>query len=545
MFSSHASAEAGRAAPEAAPEPLPTVPGYAVLGRLGQGGMGTVYLAQDEALGRRVAVKVNLEDFSGEAGERARRRFLREAQSMAQLDHLNLVRVYRVGELGDGRYLVMELIEGETLAGRLERLGRLGVEEALGLLAQAVAGLRAAWEEKRIIHRDLKPSNLLIDAAGTAKVADFGLARPATTERSLQVTQSGEVFGSPHYMAPERLRGDTDDFRGDIYSLGVVLFEMLAGRPPFTADTPVGIAAQALMQPLPDLRQARPEVPEGVVQLVKKMTDKEPERRHASYEELAGELRALLRGEDTGAATAVRAAERAGVGRRRLAVGLLGLALVGVVSVTWLAVRAGRDEERAAVPTPAVTAPETRSAATAVVPPPQVPAPFATAAGSTAGALARELGRFHTGVFAVELGAAGAGVQRPLQVRVRVDRPAFPLILFLDGAGDLHRLYPFGLDAGEPLAAGREAVLPPAGAADSGFVPTAAGWLVVVVSSTPLPQRLVLGARPGPGGLVTLYPNIVHGRDDVFPAHAYLSWLTGELRNRAGGWDLRTVDWRG
>jgi hypothetical protein len=232
------------------------------------------------------------------------------------------------------------------------------------------------------------------------------------------------------------------------------------------------------------------------------------------------------------------------VGRKPLAAGLLALALAGLVSGVWLVVRSGRDEEPAE-PAPAVAAPDAATTVPAATPPaPPVPAPFAVAAGSPPEALAGELERFRTGVFAIDLEPSGGGAQ-PLAVRVRVDRPVYPLLLFLDAAGELYRLYPFGVDAGEPLAAGQDAVLPPQGAAGGGFAPSEAGWIVVLLSTTPPPQRLVLGARPEQGGLFTRYPRLVRGREDAFPAHDYLAWLTGELRARREAWDLRTLAWRG
>ena len=241
--------------------------------------MGTVYLAEDVTLGRRVAVKL----VSGHIrhDDEARARFLREARSMATVEHPNVVHVYSFGDVQGRPYLVMEYVEGETLAARIRRLGGLPIAEALDIARQTTLALEAAWE-RGIVHRDVKPPNILIDGKERVRVADFGLAKPAQSARD-DVTEGGMFLGTPHYVSPEQARGEDVDFRSDVYSLGIVLYEMLAGVPPFRGPTPIDIVAQHLGAPPPSLGERRPETPAGVVRLVEQMTEKDRDRRPASY----------------------------------------------------------------------------------------------------------------------------------------------------------------------------------------------------------------------------------------------------------------------
>jgi tetratricopeptide (TPR) repeat protein/predicted Ser/Thr protein kinase len=280
------------AEPDDLPTRFPTVPGLRVTRMLGEGGMGAVYLAEDQALGRRVAVKVVSDRFT--ARPSARERFIREARSMATVEHPNVVRVYSFGEVEDRPYFVMEYVEGESLAQRLKR-GRLPIAEAVAILRDVVAGLEAAWE-KGIVHRDIKPSNILLDGRGLARVADFGLAKPTAEVADASLTASGALLGTPHYLSPEQARADGVDFRSDIYSLGIVLYEMLAGARPFDGSTPFEVVSKHLHQDVPPLRDRRPEVPERLVRLVAGMTAKDPEHRPRSYLE-------LLHGLDAGPAS--------------------------------------------------------------------------------------------------------------------------------------------------------------------------------------------------------------------------------------------------
>ncbi len=196
------------------------LPGYRILQRLGQGGMGAVYLALDESLDRKVAIKVVSDRIARDPEAHAR--FLREARLLATVEHSNVVRIYSFESAGERTCMVMEYVEGETLARRIARTGPIPADEALQILLQIVDALDAAWE-KRIVHRDIKPLNIIFDKRGTVKVADFGLAKgmeSSSTEQSL--THTGYLMGSPHYIAPEQAQGHRTDFRADNKSLGIL-----------------------------------------------------------------------------------------------------------------------------------------------------------------------------------------------------------------------------------------------------------------------------------------------------------------------------------
>jgi len=216
-----------------------SVPGYTILRLLGKGGMGRVYLAEETMLGRRVAIKIVSEDFSADIP--TLQRFVREARTMATVEHPHIVRVYSFGEVEGRQYLVMEYVKGESLAGRIKRLGKLDSTEALRILSEVVDALAAAWSNG-IVHRDVKPANVLLDEDGRVRVADFGLAKGVEVDGDSSITRVGQVVGTPHYLSPEQARGESAlDFRADVYSLGVVLYEMLTGEPPFRGATPISI----------------------------------------------------------------------------------------------------------------------------------------------------------------------------------------------------------------------------------------------------------------------------------------------------------------
>src|ERR1051325_2730524 len=296
------------------------IPGYKVLRHLGRGGMGSVYLAEDAALGRKVAIKVVAEEIARDAEVRAR--FLREARLLATVEHPNVVRVYAFAATEERAYLVMEYVEGETLADRIRR-GPLSVAEARQIVATIVDALEAAWE-KRIVHRDIKPSNILFDNRGTLKVADFGLAKGTEgkdTESSL--THTCYLLRSPLYVAPEQAQGEESDFRTDIYSLGVTLFEMLTGRKPFEGNSALAIISKHLHDELPPVKGS------DLGSLVARMTRKDPRERPASY----AELREALRGRPL-SAPAGRGAWRATF------VGALLCALAAAILFLYFATRA-------------------------------------------------------------------------------------------------------------------------------------------------------------------------------------------------------------
>ena len=269
---------------------LPEISGYKILSRIGEGGMGAIYLAEETSLGRRVAIKVIAEKVA--PGGQAHARFAREARALATVEHANVVRVYSFGEVAGQPFLAMEYIDGETLADRIRRLDRLPVEEAVRFTREILVALEAAWE-KGIVHRDIKPSNVLIDRRGNVHVADFGLAKLQVAD-DMHLTQSGHVVGTPYYVAPEQAQGKPTDFRADIYSTGILLYEMLAGERPFEGTTPFTVVAKHINEPLPSIRSKRADVPNRVARILERMTAKQAEQRPQSYEELIAAFDALL-----------------------------------------------------------------------------------------------------------------------------------------------------------------------------------------------------------------------------------------------------------
>ena len=249
--------------------------------------MGVVFLAEDERLARRVAIKV----LSAQASRNAetRTRFLREARAMAAVEHPHIVRVYQFGETEGSAYIVMEYIEGETLGQLLQRKGRLSIDEVLRIVTQVVEGLDAA-SSRKLIHRDVKPSNILIDTDGGAHVSDFGLAKSMTLDSKPGITTTGAIVGTPYYMSPEQGRAEQVDFRSDIYSLGILLYELLTGRRPFEAASPFEIISRHLREAVPPVMGKRSDTPPSLARLVAQMTRKDPADRPASYQEIRRSL---------------------------------------------------------------------------------------------------------------------------------------------------------------------------------------------------------------------------------------------------------------
>ena len=252
---------------------------------LGRGGMATVYLGRDSELDRPVAVKVLAKDLAGDIA--FRKRFLREARLAARLSHPNVVSVYDAGEDADGRlYIVMECVEGETLADVLRERGRLPAAEAVGLALQACRGLAHA-HAAGLVHRDVKPQNLLLREDGTLKIADFGIARAAETTA---LTQVGTVLGTAAYLSPEQALGEEVTSAAEIYSLGAVLYELLAGRPPYEFDSLADLAAKQAQGAITPVSELVPDVPERVEDAVMRSLARNPRYRPSSAAELAREL---------------------------------------------------------------------------------------------------------------------------------------------------------------------------------------------------------------------------------------------------------------
>src|SRR5256714_9121023 len=261
---------------------------YRLGSKLGSGGMSTVYLARDETLQRWVAVKVMHREMSAQPDQLER--FRREARAVAQLSHPNVVAVIDAGEDGGYPYIVLEYVEGETLKQRIDRLGRLPVDEAAAYGIEVGRGLAAAHAQ-RLIHRDVKPQNVLIDADGRAKVTDFGIARSLESDG---LTKTGRVLGTTDYVSPEQAMGHDVDPRSDIYSLGVLLFESLSGEPPFKAETVVGVAMKHVNDPMPDIQAPRTDASAALARVVERSTSKDPDKRYKDMNAMLADLEGAL-----------------------------------------------------------------------------------------------------------------------------------------------------------------------------------------------------------------------------------------------------------
>ena len=255
---------------------------------VGTGGMSSVYRAQDRLLERNVALKILHDQHLTDAD--TVERFRREARAVAQLSHPNIVTVIDRGEADGKQFIVFEYIAGTSLKALVERGGPLPVRRALELVLQTARGLAFAHRHG-LIHRDVKPQNVLVNGGGSAKVTDFGIARSMATDG---MTQTGTVMGTSAYIAPEQATGGDVDERTDVYSLGVVLFELLTGSLPFGGDSFVSVAMKHVHEPPPSVLALRPEVPARVAGVVERALAKHPGDRFASMEELAGELGACL-----------------------------------------------------------------------------------------------------------------------------------------------------------------------------------------------------------------------------------------------------------
>jgi serine/threonine-protein kinase len=323
------------------PDERPSWPGrtlggrYRVLRRIGHGGMGSVYEAEGDG-GVRLAVKIL--DRQWARDEVVAARFAREARAASAVASEHIVRVLDGGTDGSCPYLVMELLEGEDLGARLRRRRHLELDEALGIVEQVLVGLVAA-HAAGIVHRDLKPDNVLLtggpDVVDRVKIVDFGMSkldRPAGSTKPLALTRKGVVLGTPLYMSPEQARASPEvDARSDLFAVGAILFECLAGRPPFTGETHEQVMLRICMDDAPDVRRWAPEVPDALAALVARALAREREARWASADEMLAALRAIGR---VGAGDARRAQRRA---RARVVVAALIAMLAGAV-VTLLAV---------------------------------------------------------------------------------------------------------------------------------------------------------------------------------------------------------------
>ncbi|MBX7246201.1 MAG: protein kinase [Candidatus Sumerlaeaceae bacterium] len=255
---------------------------------LGRGGMGEVWQAFDTKLERDIALKVMRRELL--ANEEAVKRFYREARAVARLNHPNIVQVYSIGEEHGMIYMVMEMIEGDTVTQKLKAKGRLSIEESVDILLQTIEGLGYA-NARGIIHRDIKPSNLMLTPEHRIKIADFGLAK--MIEHDSQMTAAGTTMGSPNYMSPEQCRGEEADHRSDIYALGISFYQMLTGDLPFNGETPLSVLLQQIQDPLPETEHLKNLCEGRAFEVLQKMCAKKVADRYQTYNELAVAVGAL------------------------------------------------------------------------------------------------------------------------------------------------------------------------------------------------------------------------------------------------------------
>src|ERR687894_292810 len=273
--------------------------------KVGSGGMSSVYRAFDPTLERRVAIKMMHRDISSDPDQLER--FRREARAVARLNHPLVVTVIDAGEDDGPPYIVFEYVEGETLKERIRRLGRLPIDEAIAYAIEIGRALECAHAHK-LVHRDVKPQNVLIDPDGRAKVTDFGIARSLEAQG---LTATGRVLGTTDYVSPEQALGHEVTGQSDVYSLGVVIYEMLTGEVPFRADTQVAVAMKHVRDPLPDVQRRRPEISASLAAVVEHATAKETQNRYATVGEMVHDLEEVLAieaartGQATGEATTV------------------------------------------------------------------------------------------------------------------------------------------------------------------------------------------------------------------------------------------------
>ena len=259
---------------------------YEILEKIGSGGMADVFKGKDHKLNRFVAVKVLKEEFVEDRN--FVRKFKEEAQAAAGLAHPNIVNVYDVGDEQNIKYIVMELVEGITLKTYIEKKGKLTVKEATSIAIQVGAGLEVA-HNNQIVHRDIKPQNIIISREGKVKVTDFGIAKSVSSN-----TNTSDAMGSVHYASPEQARGGYSDAKSDIYSLGIVMYEMVTGRVPFDGETTVVIAVKHLQEDITSPRVYASEIPVSLEHIILKCTEKSPDRRYAYVADLVADLKQSL-----------------------------------------------------------------------------------------------------------------------------------------------------------------------------------------------------------------------------------------------------------
>ncbi|WP_367180981.1 serine/threonine-protein kinase [uncultured Piscinibacter sp.] len=278
------------ATPVAKPMPV-TLGRYRIDSEIGRGSMGAVYLGRDPQIGRQVAIKTLTlsREFAGDQLAESRRRFFREAETAGRLQHPDIVTIFDAGEAQDLAYIAMEYIRGEDLQRHTAPGRLLPVQQVLEIVAR-VADALAYAHSQGVVHRDIKPANVMVDlAGGLVKVTDFGVARLDDASR----TRTGAVIGTPSFMSPEQLAGRHFDGRGDLYSLGVMLFQLLTGRLPHEGESMAELMRRIVNEPAPDVRGLRPELPHALADVVALALQKRPETRYADGAQMAQDLRAV------------------------------------------------------------------------------------------------------------------------------------------------------------------------------------------------------------------------------------------------------------
>jgi eukaryotic-like serine/threonine-protein kinase len=323
---------------------------YRIEAVIGSGGMSTVYRAFDETLERPVAIKVLAREIAQDPS--ALERFRREARTVAQISHPHVVMVIDAGEEEAQPYIVFEHIDGDTLKDRIRRSGPLPISEAVAYAIEIGRALEAA-HERQLVHRDVKPQNVLIDEEGRAKVTDFGIARNLDAA-GRGLTGAGRVVGTTDYVSPEQAMGHQVTPQSDLYSLGIVLYEMLTGEVPFKGDSSMDVAVKHVREGLPDVRRRRPEISAALASAVERATAKDVEHRYRSASEMVGELEQVLEyeaaraGGAEGEATAVLSQlphKRRGRWRlgRAARTGAYGLAIIGLAVAAGLVIQSAGD----------------------------------------------------------------------------------------------------------------------------------------------------------------------------------------------------------
>lgn len=261
---------------------------YMIVKSIGEGGMADVYLAMDTLLNREVAIKILRGELSNDPVNLLR--FQREASAASGISHPNIVEIYDVGEANGQHFIVMEIVRGKTLKQLIQQRGAIDIDEALVIMKQLVAGLNEAHKHN-IIHRDIKPQNILIKDDGTVKIADFGIAR---AQDATQLTQTDSVMGSVHYMAPETARGESATQQSDIYSAGIVFYELLVGDVPYNADAAVQVALKHMRDEIPSVKAVNPTLPQSVENIIIKATAKNKFFRYKNAQEMLDDLETCM-----------------------------------------------------------------------------------------------------------------------------------------------------------------------------------------------------------------------------------------------------------